>query len=101
MSVLSAVSVPPVRLRGGLLFRPSIITGRSGESGYDPGQTRVIFSPRLSDRRYTLQASTPQPPLSWITSTGATKTDDGGERTVTDLDASTMRKFYKAEITKQ
>jgi hypothetical protein len=65
-----------------------------------PGQTQVIFSPRLTDRSYTVQTSTTLLPLSWITLTGTTETDDGDERTVTDPDASTVRKFYKVEITR-
>lgn len=65
-----------------------------------PGQTRVIFSPRLNNRSYTVQTSTTLLVPSWITLTGTTETDDGDERTVTDPGASGERKFYKVEIAK-
>ncbi len=63
-----------------------------------PGQTRIIFSPHLADRSYAVMTSTTLLSPSWITLTGTTASDDGDERTVTDLDASGDRKFHKVEI---
>ena len=65
-----------------------------------PGQTRIIFSPRLADRTYAVMTSTTLLDLSWISLTGATEADAGDERTVTDPGPSDARKFYKVEISK-
>ncbi len=64
-----------------------------------PGQTHIVFSPRLPDRTYTVKTSTNLLSTSWISLSGATFTDNGSERTVTDPDTSGQRKFYKVEIT--
>ena len=66
----------------------------------NPAQRRIIFSPRLPDRIYTVKSSTSLLSDSWISLSGATITDNGPERTVTDPDASGQRKFYKVEISK-
>jgi len=63
-----------------------------------PGQTRIIFSPRLADRSYAVMTSTTLLSPSWITLVGTTESDDGDERTVTDTAASGDGKFYRVEI---
>jgi hypothetical protein len=65
-----------------------------------PGQRRIIFSPLLSDRIYTVKSSTNLDSDSWITLDGAIITDRRNERTVTDPDTTAARKFYSVEITK-
>ncbi len=66
----------------------------------EPGQTQVIFSPRLTDRTYTVKTSTTLPNPNWPTLTGATVSDEGDERSVTDLHGTSVRKFYRVDITK-
>lgn len=66
----------------------------------NPAQRRIIFSPRLPDRTYTVKSSASLLSDSWISLSGATTTDNGSERTVTDPAASGARKFYKVEISK-
>ena len=66
----------------------------------NPAQRRIIFSPRLAGRTYTVKSSPSLLSDSWISLSGATTTDNGTERTVTDPDASGQRKFYKVEISK-
>ena len=64
-----------------------------------PAQKKLIFSPRLVGRTYTVKTATtlgvPMTPL-----TGSTFTDNGNERTVTDTNATGGTKFYSVEITK-
>jgi hypothetical protein len=65
-----------------------------------PGQERIVFSPRLPGRTYTVKTSTSLLSNDWIPLSGATFTDNGTERAVTDPDAATQQKFYRIEITK-
>jgi hypothetical protein len=65
-----------------------------------PGQKRVIFSPRLTDRTYVVKAK-PSLLTGTFTALGSSSfTDNAQERTVTDLNASGATKFYQVEIVK-
>lgn len=65
------------------------------------GQMSIVISPCLPDRIYTVKAS---PTLGsgavWSDLTSFSTSDNGAERTITDLDATGARKFYRVEITK-
>ncbi len=61
-----------------------------------PTQRKVVFSPRLDGRTYTVRTSTTL--SSWSDLTGATASDNGTERTVTDVNASGTRQFYRVDI---
>ena len=65
-----------------------------------PGRKNLIFSPRLSDRTYTVKTK-PNLTGSYSALTSFSTTDNGQERTVTDLSAGGATKFYEVEITKQ
>jgi len=65
-----------------------------------PGHTRIIFSPRLFDRTYTVKSSTNLLSDEWIALSSAFITDSRDERTVTDQDTSATRKYYRVDITK-
>jgi hypothetical protein len=65
-----------------------------------PGQKRVVFTPRYSGRTYAVESSQSLAPASWIALTGGITTDDGLTRTVTDVTASPIRRFYRVQITK-
>ena len=61
-------------------------------------QKALVFSPVVAGRTYTVEST---PNLSaWSPLTGATESDAGAERTVTDLDASGESKFYRVLISK-
>ena len=65
-----------------------------------PSQKRVIFSPRLTDRTYTVKAR-PSLLTGTFTALGSSSFSDAAqERTVTDLNASGATKFYQVEISK-
>ncbi len=65
-----------------------------------PGQKRVIFSPRLTDRTYTVKGK-PSLLTGPFTALGSSSfTDNAQERTVIDLNASGAAKFYQVEIAK-
>ena len=68
-----------------------------------PGQTaqvRVIFFPRLDGRTYTVKASPSLAAGSWAPLGSSSTTDNGNERTVTDLNASGTKRFYTVEVQK-
>ena len=66
----------------------------------EPGQKRVIFSPRFTDRTYTVKAR-PSLLTGTFTPLGSSSfTDNAQERTVTDLNATGATKFYQVEIVK-
>lgn len=61
-----------------------------------PGQRRIIFSPRLVDRVYTVVATTSL--SGWLPLAGSLTSDAGNERTVTDTTATPAAKFYRINI---
>lgn len=63
-----------------------------------PGQKRLIFGPRWTDRTYNVLTSTTLEPASWSTLTGGIVSDSGTERSVTDTAATALKKFYQVEI---
>ena len=65
-----------------------------------PGQKAIVFAPRLTDRTYTVTFKTDLGAVSWTPVAGATFTDAGPQRTVTDPAATGAKKFYHVEITK-
>lgn len=69
-----------------------------------PGLTaakRLIFSPRWTDRSYNVLISSALEAGGWSTLTGATTTDNGTERTVTDPNSGApSRKFYRVQVVK-
>ena len=64
-------------------------------------QMKIIFSPIVSGRTYTVKTS---PGLGtaavWTNLTGGLTNDNGNERTITDTNATVSAKFYRVEITK-
>jgi len=66
-----------------------------------PGQMQILISPVLPDRTYTVKAS---PTLGagavWSELTNFTTSDNGTQRTITDMSATGTSKFYRVEITK-
>lgn len=65
-----------------------------------PGQHKITFTPRLSDRNYSILASTTLLDNSWTPLTGGIISDNGAERTVTDPNATEGKKFYRVGIEK-
>ena len=63
-------------------------------------QKKIIISPRFNDRTYTIKTSTSLHSNSWISLAGATLSDNGTERTITDSSATQPLKFYRVEITR-
>ena len=67
-----------------------------------PGQSsrkNIIFSPRLDGRTYIVE-SLPALGGAWQPLTTGTQSDSGDERTVTDLNATGAKKFYRVEISR-
>ncbi|MEY4488254.1 MAG: hypothetical protein RIQ79_762 [Verrucomicrobiota bacterium] len=61
-----------------------------------PAQRSIVFSPRLAGRTYTVKTSTTL--SGWTDLTAPAVSDNGTERTVTDLTASGPRQFYRVEV---
>lgn len=76
------------------LFRLSIerVDGQSN-------RRTLIFAPRWDDRTYTPLFRTNLLTGTWQTLTNANTADNGSERTIIDLNASELRKFYRIQIT--
>ena len=66
-----------------------------------PNKKNLTFSPRFVTRTYTVLASTSLGAGTWVSLPGSPPTvDDDSQRTVTDIDATPGRKFYRVEIAK-
>jgi hypothetical protein len=65
-----------------------------------PGQKNLIFSPRLTDRTYVVKAKANLTAATWDAITASAPSDNGLERTITDLSAAGAARFYHVEITK-
>jgi hypothetical protein len=65
-----------------------------------PGQQRLVFSPRFDGRTYNILTSTTLATDSWSALTGGIVSDNDNERSVTDPYANESRKFYRVEIHK-
>ena len=67
----------------------------------DATQMKIMFSPIIAGRTYTVKTS---PSLGaaamWTNLTGGITRDNGSERTITDTNATGGAKFYRVEITK-
>ncbi len=62
------------------------------------GSAQITFSPRLTDRSYTVQYSTDL--STWQALTGHSISDNGSERTITDPSASAPQRLYRVLLTK-
>jgi hypothetical protein len=65
-----------------------------------PGQKYVIFAPIVAGRTYSVLAKTDLSSGSWSSITASGPSDNGVQRTITDLSAGGPAKFYHVEITK-
>jgi hypothetical protein len=66
-----------------------------------PGQKKLIFSPIVAGRTYVVKAKADLlTPGGWLPITASAPSDNGSERTITDLNASGARKFYQVEVTR-
>jgi hypothetical protein len=64
-----------------------------------PMHRKCIFGPCLAGRTYRVQSRASLAAGEWQPLTASAESDQGTERTVTDLDASTAAKFYRVEVT--
>jgi hypothetical protein len=63
-----------------------------------PNHRRVVFGPRLDDRAYNVLITNDF--INWSYLTSPTVSDNGTQRTVTDVNASGSRQFYRVVITR-
>ena len=69
--------------------------------GLTDGQRQLVFSPRLPDRTYTVEAAANLEGAPFVPLAGTIFTDDGETRTVTDLNATDPARYYRVSISKQ
>ncbi len=65
-----------------------------------PDQKAIIFSPIVPGRTYTVQFKTDVSDAAWTILSDLATSDNGIERTVTDLSAGIGSRFYHVEISK-
>jgi hypothetical protein len=66
-----------------------------------PGQKNLIFNPVVAGRTYVITAKTDLTNLGgWGAINASAPTDNGTQRTITDLSATGPNKFYRVEISK-
>ena len=67
----------------------------------EPTQRNLVFDPIVSGRTYAVESSPALVPVNWSPLPGSPPiSDNGTERTVTDLDASGAFKIYRVRITR-
>lgn len=65
-----------------------------------PGQMQIVFTPLAAGRTYTVVTKTNLTDSNWVALTGSSQSDNGMQRTVTDLNSIGVRKFYRINISK-
>ena len=65
----------------------------------EPAQQKIIFSPRLPGRTYIVEYRNHPITGPWLPLLGAASSDEGDERTVTDVDLASPVKIYRIRIT--
>ena len=65
-----------------------------------PTRKNIIFNPRLDGRTYTVKARPALESGSWQPLSTFSQSDNGAERTVTDLNGTGGKKFYRVEISR-
>lgn len=67
----------------------------------EPAKKQLVLSPIVAGRTYLVKVSSGLGTEAvWTTLTGCTTTDNGSERTITNLDITGGAKFYRVEITR-
>ena len=64
------------------------------------GQKDIVFTPRFSDRNYSISFKDDLNAENWTPLPGGIVADDGAQRTITDPAGNGVMKFYRIEITK-
>jgi hypothetical protein len=65
-----------------------------------PGQKNIIFNPVVAGRTYTVTARIDLSVGSWGSINASAPSDNGNQRTITDLSAGGTAKFYHVEVAK-
>lgn len=76
-----------------LRFRIETVSGQ-------PNHRRLIFSPYVAGRTYSIVKSTSLAPGSWLPVTGVTQSVNGNERILTETSATAPNSFYRGSVTK-
>jgi hypothetical protein len=87
----------------GLLPTDSLSHFTSGPARISESESQrqgIVFSPRLSDRNYTVEESATLEEGSWTILGSFTTVDDGPQRTVIDTGSLELKKFYRVKISR-
>ena len=76
-----------------LRFRIEAVNGQSAHR-------RLIFTPNVTGRTYSIFKSSTLSPGLWLPVTGASQSTSGDERILTDANASAPNLFYRGSVTK-
>lgn len=88
-----AAGLDPNSRQSRFLLRVDPVPGQSA-------QVRLVFSPIVAGRNYTVEFSPSLTAGQWAPLTGAIESDNGSERTVIDTSAAGLRKFYRVKVEK-
>ena len=75
-------------------------SGPASISDLESQHQGIVFSPRFSDRNYTVEGSATLEQGSWTTLGSITTVDDGPQRTVIDTGSLEVKKFYRVKISR-
>ena len=64
------------------------------------GQKQIVFTPVVAGPTYTAVSSSRLSGSSWVALNSFSQSDNGSQRTVTDLAAAGTKKFYRVQISK-
>jgi hypothetical protein len=91
-SVPGGGAATPVPLPGDFKVTPAAVAGQSG-------QFQVVFGPVQGGYTYTPEFCTDLGTGNWVRLTAFTQSDNGSQRTITDLSATGARRFYRIRVT--
>ena len=61
---------------------------------------QIVFSPVVAGRTYTVVSKSNLSDPAWVPLATSTQSDNGQQRTVTDLNFSGAKKFYRVSVSK-
>ena len=91
-SVAGGGVATPVAMQGDFKVTPFAVAGQSG-------QFQLVFGPVQGGYTYTPEFCTDLAAGNWVRLTAFTQVDNGAQRTITDLSAAGVRRFYRIRIT--
>jgi|GEM_PF-5458646 len=81
------------------LIQTAVHAGPRTSASGPAAQRPVSFAPIVAGRRYVVQFANSLSPANWQPLTGASQSENGDTRTVTDPNGTAPRRFYRVLVT--